>query len=169
VQLPVLPTVVLGGLPGGAVWAARLEAIGLDVVASGADPDTPGTVHEAGDAVPHRPLVAVAGAGEGDPAGLVAAGARLLVGAENDGAVRLEVGGPGVMVLVDGARPDVEDANDVARALLEPAYERAAELWAAAANLGGVSAEVAEAKLVALVAGTRLARLWLAKEQFPTR
>ena len=40
IQLPALPTVVLGALPDGAVWAERLGAMGLDVVCSGAAADT---------------------------------------------------------------------------------------------------------------------------------
>jgi hypothetical protein len=51
---------------------------------------------------------------------------------------------------------------------LERAREGAASaLWVAATpGLDGLAAELAEAKLAALVEGARQARLWLAKEQF---
>ena len=57
-QLPVLPTIVLGALPGGPDWSARLARIGVDVTASGADEDTPETLAAAHEAAPHLALKA---------------------------------------------------------------------------------------------------------------
>jgi hypothetical protein len=164
VQLPVLPTVALGGLPGGAGWAARLERIGLDVVASGAAPDTAATWSGARAEVPHRPVKGVAG----DAAALRAAGC-LVVEADGpvEGAYRLGPDEAGV----DAVRADdlaVEDPNDVAARIVEAFAHRApAALWCfATPGLERLDTAVVEAKLLALVDGARLARLWLAKHQF---
>ena len=54
----MLPTIVLGALPGGAGWSARLARIGVDVTASGADEDTPETLAAAHEAAPHLALKA---------------------------------------------------------------------------------------------------------------
>jgi hypothetical protein len=165
IQLPVLPTIVLGGLPGPAEWAGRLERLGLDVVGSGAAPDTPDTWLAARAAAPHRPVKAVAG----DPDALVAAGALLVetAAALTARAYRL---GPEeeVVVGVDGADPAVEDPNDVAARMLDAVRMRAAaDLWAVASpGLDRHPLEVVEAKLRALAEGVRLARLYFAKEQF---
>lgn len=165
IQLPVLPTVALGGLPGGAGWAARLERIGLDVVASGAGADTPETWAAARAQVPHRPVKAIAG----DPLALDLVGCRIVetAGHVPDGVYRL---GPDEAIIpaVVGTDPAVEDLNDVGRAILRAAREgTASALWAVAtAGLHLHAPEVAEAKLAALVEGARQARLALAKEQF---
>ena len=54
----MLPTIVLGALPGEPDWAARLARIGIDVAASGADEDTHETLAAARAAAPHLPLKA---------------------------------------------------------------------------------------------------------------
>ena len=165
VQLPVLPAIALGALPGPPAWAAVLARIGLDVAASGAAEDTAGTLAAARAAAPHLPLkarVADARALDGMAALIVET-----AGPVPAGHYRL---GPdeALVAAVDGADPGVEDPNDVARMALERAREGAASaLWVAATpGLDGLAAEVAEAKLAALVEGARQARLWLAKEQF---
>ena len=74
IQLPVLPTIVLGALPGAPDWSARLASIGLDVTASGADEDTGATLAAARDAAPHlavKARIADAGALDGDRAMIV--------------------------------------------------------------------------------------------------
>jgi hypothetical protein len=162
--LPVLPAISLGGLPGSPDWAPRLERLGLDVVASGAAEDTPETWAAARDAIPHRPVKATGG----DPAALAAAGCRLMETARPvpSGVYRL---GPDedVAVGVEGADPARIDPSDVAARLLAAVAERpAASVWAAAACLAEGSAGAAEKRLQALVEGVRLARLYLAKEQF---
>ena len=72
------------------------------------------------------------------------------------------------MAAFDGRARLVEGAMDVARLALERARAGAASsLWVAATpGLERLPADVAEAKLAALVEGVRQARLWLAKEQF---
>lgn len=163
IQLPVLPTIALGALPGGAGWAARLALIGLDVAASGAAEDSRATLAAARQAAPHLPLKARAAAAfDGLPAMIVET-----AGPAPAGHYRL---GPDedLVVAVDGGSGDVEDPNDVARAALERARAGAASaLWVAATpGLDGLPDDVVEAKLAALVEGARQARLWLAKEQF---
>jgi hypothetical protein len=162
--LPVLPAIALGALPTGPDWALRLERLGLDVVASGVAEDTPETWAAARDAVPHRPVKATGG----DPAALAAAGCRLVETARPvpGGVYRL---GPDedVAVGVDGADSALADPSDVAARLLAAVAERpAASVWAAATGLAEGSAGAAEERLRALVEGVRLARLYLAKEQF---
>ena len=165
IQLPVLPTVALGGLPGGAGWAARLERIGLDVVASGAAPDTAETWAAARAEVPHRPVKGIAG----DALALDLVGCRIVetAGHVPDGAYRL---GPDEALIpaVVGTDPTVEDVNDVGVAILRAAREGiASALWAVATpGLDRLDPEVVEAKLAVLVEGARQARLALAKEQF---
>lgn len=164
IQLPVLPTIVLGPLPGAPGWSARLARIGLDVTASGAARDTAGSLAAARAAAPHLALKAR----PGDPAALDGLGALIVEGAPAPpGTYRL---GPdeGVIAAVDGACPRVEDLMDVARHALARAREGVASaLWVAATpGLEGLPEEVVEAKLAALVEGARQARLYLAKEQF---
>jgi hypothetical protein len=165
IQLPVLPTIVLGGLPGLPDWAARLERLGLDVVSSGASADTPATWAEARAAVPMRPVKGVAG----DPAALAAAGCALIEAesAVPAGVYRL---GPqeSLVAAVDGRDPAVEDPDDVAATVLVAlGAAPPAALWAcASAGLDAQPPDVAEAKLTALVEGVRRVRLLLAKEQF---
>jgi hypothetical protein len=164
IELPLLPTVALGGLPGGAGWAPRLQRIGVDVVASGADADTAETWRAARAAAPHRPVKAIAG----DAAALVAAGCRLLEGVDAAPEGAYALGGDAMVPLVDGASPEVEDPAMVGRALVEAAREGdPSRLWVVATpGLDRLAPAVAEAKLAALVEATVQARLVLAKEQF---
>lgn len=163
VQLPVLPVIVLGGLPGPPDWAPRLERIGLDVVSSGAAVDTVETWRAARGAVPHRPVKAVAG----DSAALIAAGCVIVEG--DDVGLGGYALGPadGVIAAVDGASPEIDEPDDVsARIVVALRDAEPADVWIAARGLAGLAAEVAEAKLGALMEGTRRARLYLAKRQF---
>jgi hypothetical protein len=164
VQLPVLPTIVLGGLPGGSGWAPRLERLGFDVLASGALPDTPATWDAARRAARLRPVKAVAG----DAAALAAAGCVLIEGdvAAPPGAYLLGPAEP-VVAAVDAAG-GAEDPDAVAERVLAATADVApAELWVAAGpGLERLPLQVVEAKLAALVEGTRRARLLLAKQQF---
>jgi hypothetical protein len=165
IQLPVLPTIALGALPGDAGWAARLARIGLDVAASGAADDSPESLAAAREAAPHLPLKARMR----DAAALAGTAATIV---ETEGPVpagHYRLGADdGLVAAVDGRSADVDDPNDVARAVLERAREGAASaLWVAATpGLEALPGEVVEAKLTALVKGARQARLWLAKEQF---
>jgi hypothetical protein len=168
VQLPVLPTICLGALPGEASWALRLERLGLDVVGTGAAGDTVEGWLAARAAVPHRPVKGAGGA-DADAGALVAAGCVIVEceGAAPAGGYRLgpeEALAPGV----DAGDPAVEDPNDVAaRILAALARHPPAALWASAGpGLDALPAEAAEGKLRALAEGVRLARLVLAKEQF---
>jgi hypothetical protein len=165
IELPALPTIVLGALPPGPGWPGRLTRIGLDVAATGAADDAAAGLAEARAAAPHLPLkarVADAGPLAGlsalivETAGPVPAG-HYRLGPDED-----------VVPAVDGAAEAVEDPNEVARlALARARADGAAALWVAATpGLERRPAEVAEAKLAALVEGARQARLWLAKEQF---
>jgi hypothetical protein len=155
IQLPVLPTIVLGGLPGPPDWAPRLERIGLDVVASGADQDTPETFAAAREAVPHRPLKAM-GAVPG----------AVLAECHDDppgGAYRVHP--REVVVAVDG--PDgLDDPNDIARQVLSAVANDPSAWWVAARGLREATRDVVEARLAALVEGVRHVRLYLAKRQF---
>ncbi|MEW6581476.1 MAG: hypothetical protein AB1416_01780 [Actinomycetota bacterium] len=169
IQLPVLPTIVLGALPGPPGWAPRLERIGLDVVASGAAGDDAATWAAARAAVPHRPVKAVAADGPAIAA-LAAAGCRLV---EGDGAgapdgVYVIDPGDGVCAAVDGGTSEVEVADEVAARILEHVASAApAAVWVAATpGLAALPDAAVEAKLTALVDGTRRARLLLAKNQF---
>jgi hypothetical protein len=168
VQLPVLPTICLGALPGQPAWAPRLESIGLDVLATGAPADEPERWLEAQTALQHRPIKGSAGDAAG-AAALVAVGCVILewAGPAPEGAYRL---GPAEAVAagIDARDPRVENPNDVAaRIIAALADGPAAALWAAAGpGLDALEDETADAKLRALVEGVRLARLFLAKEQF---
>lgn len=166
IQLPVLATVVLGGLPGPPDWARRMVSIGVDVVASGAVEDTPETFAAAAAAAPYRAVKATV---SGDPAPLAAAGARIIEtrGAVPDGVYRL---GPddAVVVVIDAGDPVAEDPNIAARAIVEAARVTApAALWVAAGpGLERLTVGQAEAKLRALCECAYRARLVFAKEQF---
>jgi hypothetical protein len=165
IQLPALPAIVLGPLPGAPEWAGRLARIGLDVAASGATEDTAATLAAARAAAPHLPLKARLARA----AALAGQGALIVEtrGGVPPGHYRL---GPDedVVAAVDGRDAAVEDANDVARrALARARASPAALLWVAATpGLEALPEAVAEAKLAALAEGARQARLWLAKEQF---
>lgn len=154
IQLPVLPTIILGGLPGEPDWALRLERIGLDVVCSGAVEDTPETYAAAVAAVPHRPVKAtgaVVGAGivecDGDPPA---------------GAHRIH---PDEMLVIDGAM-DVGDANDIARLVLAAVASGPSAWWIAVRGLATIEPDDARRRLEAVVDGVRHVRLYLAKQQF---
>ncbi len=164
-HLPALATVALGGLPGPPDWAPRLVSLGVDVVASGALADTPDTFAAARDAVPFRPVKAVAG----DVAALAGAGARMIetAGEVPPGVYRL---GPdeAVIAVIDGGTGTVEDPNVVARDVVDVAREGSpANLWVVATpGLHALPVELAEAKLRALAECAYRARLVFAKEQF---
>jgi len=165
IQLPVLPTVVLGGLPGPPEWAARLQAIGVDVIASGAVEDTPDTWRAASEAAPYRAVMAH----PGDAAALVAAGARLLLGDGPVPAGAYVLGpGDGVVAMVDGSSADVEDPNVVGRLVVDAVRDTPpARLWVAATpGLHLLPGDVVEAKLRVLCEATYQARLAIAKLQF---
>lgn len=165
IQLPVLPAIVLGPLPGGAGWAERLARLGLDVVASGAAEDDPATVAAARAAAPHLPAKARAS----DAARLVGLGPLIVetAGPAPEGCYRL---GPdeAVIAAVAAGDPAVEDVMEVARRTLLHAREGTpSALWSVAGpGLDRLPPDVVEAKLSVLVEGTRQARLYLAKEQF---
>ncbi|MGD9695597.1 MAG: hypothetical protein AB7V42_08060 [Thermoleophilia bacterium] len=164
IQLPVLPTIVLGPLPGGAGWSARLARLGLDVTASGAAEDTPATLDEARAAAPHLPLKARTA----DPSWLAGRGPLVLEGPPGaPEGVHPLLPGDAVVVPID-AGDEVEAVMEVARRVLGPARARpASELWVATpGDLGRLPGELVERKLEALVEGTRQARLYLAKDQF---
>ena len=160
----MLPTIVLGALPGGAGWSARLARIGVDVTMSGAAEDTPDTVAAARAAAPHlavKARMADAGALDG--------GRGLIVeteGAVPEGLYRL---GPDEDVVVAVA-PDapLEDVMVVARYVLGRAREGVpSALWVVAApGMDRIDPELAAAKIEVLVVGAQQARLYLAKEQF---
>jgi hypothetical protein len=165
VQLPVLPTIALGPLPGPPEWGARLARLGLDVTASGADEDTLETVRAARAAAPHLPVKARmidAGALDGLRGLIVETAGDVPAGAYRLGAEDAAVEG------VDGSSEEVEAVMDVARRTLGAAREGVpSQLWVVATpGLALLPEDVAEAKLAALAEGARQARLYLAKEQF---
>jgi len=167
VQVPVLPTIVLGPLPAGDDWVTRLERIGLDVVSTGEAVDTPATVATARAAVPHRPLAARGG----EPGDLAAAGAAIVETAPADGGDVYHFGaGERVVAPVSASEAEVEAVMEVARRVLDAARDDVpSALWVVAGpGLDALEADVVEAKLAALVEGARQARLYLAKEQFDT-
>lgn len=167
IQLPVLPTIVLGALPGDPDWAPRLARLGVDVVASGAEEDTLDLVAAARTAVPHRPVKArmVDAAGLEGLEGVIVE----TLGSVPAGAYRL---GPEDAAVegVDGASEEVEDVMDVARRTLAAARAGVpSALWVVATpGLDLLPQDVVEAKLAALAEGATQARLYLAKEQFDT-
>ncbi len=161
-QVPVLATVVYGGLPQPGDWALRLERLGLDVITTGAQEDRPEGFLAAVAAVPHRPVLARAG----DVAALVQAGARMIATSDAvpDGTYALGPDDAAIVAVSADARP--ETADDVGRAVLEAARAGTpSALWVAAPDLSGVPESIVEAKLAALVGGARIARLWLGKGQ----
>jgi len=165
IQLPVLPTLVLGALPGPPEWAARLAAIGIDVIASGAAEDTPQTWRAASEAAPYRVVMAHAG----DPAALTAAGAKLLQGDVTAPAGAYVLGpGDAMVAIVDGSSAEVEDPNAVGRLVVEAVQDTPpALLWVVATpGLHELPENVVEAKLRVLCEATYQARLAIAKIQF---
>ncbi|MCX6410333.1 MAG: hypothetical protein NT143_07850 [Actinobacteria bacterium] len=73
-----------------------------------------------------------------------------------------------LVIPVATGRP-AENANDVARDVLMAARQGSpSALWVAAPDLSDMPEDVVEAKLRAMAEGARMARMWLAKEQFDT-
>lgn len=165
IHLPVLATMALGHLPGPPSWAPRLLAAGVDVVASGADADTPDTWRAARDAVPFRPVKAR----PGDVAALVEAGAVLF---ETDAAVPAGVyrvaPDEAVVALIEGTSAVVEDPNVVARDIVDIARDLAPSgLWVVSTpGMHELPEEIVAAKLASLAECAYRARLVFAKEQF---
>lgn len=161
----MLATVALGPLPQPGNWARRLELLGMDVITTGAVVDDPEMIRAAVAAVPHRPVLARAG----DPGALVAAGAHIVAmdGVAPHGAYAFRPDEVLVIPVATG-RP-AENANDVARDVLMAARQGSpSALWVAAPDLSDMPEDVVEAKLRAMAEGARMARMWLAKEQFDT-
>jgi hypothetical protein len=165
VQLPVLPTIVLGALPPRPDWPGRLARLGLDVVATGVREDTPDTLAAARAAAPHLAVkvrTRDARAFDGHRGVIVETAAEV-----PPGLYRL---GPDESALpaVDGTDPEVEDPREVARAVLLAARAGVpSAMWVAVTpGLDGLPVATAELKLEVLVQGARQARLYLAKEQF---
>lgn len=156
IQLPVLPTIVLGGLPGEPDWTDRLVRIGVDVVSSGADPDTNASLALVKERAPYRPIKAC-----GAQAALTA-GAWLVEGAPAGDPAGID--DDHVLVAMDGLQFD--NPNDVAAVVLEVARDNPARWWVAGRGLADVDAQDAEAALGVLVEGTKLVRLFLTKQQF---
>jgi hypothetical protein len=166
IQLPVLATVVLGGLPGPPEWASKLVSIGVDVVSSGAVIDTPETFSAAVAAAPYR---AVKATSPQDPEALIAAGARIIetVRVLPVGIYRFSPD-EAMVVVVDGANPEVEDPNVAARVIVESTQDTPpSALWVVSSpGLETLSVELAEEKLRALCECAYRARLVFAKQQF---
>ncbi|MDH3227864.1 MAG: hypothetical protein OEM67_12370 [Thermoleophilia bacterium] len=163
VELPLLPTVVLGALPGDGRWGERLYRLGLDVTASGAAEDTLKTWTAARDASGRRPAKARSSA----PAELIAAGCVIVeTVAPADGGYR--IGDDEIVVIVDGADRAVEDPSAIARPIVEAARGTdPSNLWIGAGpGLHLLPENIVEEKLAALVEATFQARLALAKDQF---
>ena len=154
IQLPVLPTIVLGGLPGEPDWALRLERIGLDVVSSGAVRDTSATYAAALASVPHRPVKATGRC----------SGARIIEvdGEPAAGTYRIH---SNEVVVIDPAA-FAPDANDIARHVLAAVGTDPSGWWIGASGLAATESDAAERFLDAIVAGVRHVRLYLAKQQF---
>ena len=165
IQLPLLPTLVLGALPGGAGWGPRLARLGLDVLASGAVRDTLTTWSEARDAQPGRPCRARE---PEDLGALVAADCRLIESVAAVPATAYRIGPDEAAVNVVSANDEVEDPNRTARQVVEAARAGdPAALWVTAGpGLEGLPVDRVEAKLRALVESAVRARMVLAKEQF---
>ena len=160
----MLPTIVLGALPGDADWSARLARIGVDVTMSGAAEDTPQTLAAARAAAPHlaaKARMRDAGALDGERGVIVET-----EGAVPDGLYRL--GHDEEMVVAVEPDAPLEDVMDVARHILGRSREGVpSALWVAAApGLERLDPGLVEQKLEVLVTGARQARLYLAKEQF---
>ncbi len=167
IQVPALPTVVLGALPGGHDWPAALTRIGVDVISSGLAHDTPDSARAAHDAMPFRPLL-VRG---GDPSQLAAAGASIIEGTAGPADPLYGIDASDAVVRpVSVQDTEPEAVMDVARAVLRAAQAGVpSSLWVAIGpGLDALTAETVEAKLRLLVEGAHQARLYLAKEQFDT-
>lgn len=157
IHLPVLPTLVLGGLPGDEDWTPRLLRIGIDVVSSGADPDTDDTLAAAHAAAPFRPVKATGAAAS------LPSGAWLVEGQASPGG-GVAIDPEHVVIAQDGLQHG--DQNEVAAVLLPLVAENPAGWWVAARDLADCTPEDAELALSILVEGTKLVRLYLTKQQF---
>ena len=123
IQLPVLPAIALGPLPGAPAWAARLARIGLDVAASGAAQDTAETIAAARAAAPHLPLKARIA-----EAAALAGSAALIVETRGSVPARASTGSAPTRTSSrpwGGRAAAVEDASDVRGAAREGARHRA--------------------------------------------
>lgn len=157
IHLPVLPTVVFGALPGAPDWAGRLLALGVDVLSSGADPDTDETLAAALAAAPFKPVKAV-GTGA-----TLATGPWLVEGSDAQGngiPINLEC----AVFAQDGF--EHRDQNDLAASLLPIVHDDPADWWVVARGLATCTAQEAQAAIAVLVEGTKLVRLYLTKRQF---
>jgi len=166
IQLPVMATIALGGLPGPPDWAARMISIGVDVVASGALHDTPETYAAAAADAPYR---AVKATDPIDPGALAAAGAKIIETTSMvPGGVYRFSADEVMVVVVDGTSPAVEDPNIAARMIVEVARDiPPSALWIVSSpGLDAFDQDVAIRKLVALYECAYRARLVFAKEQF---
>lgn len=164
INVPVLATVCAASLPQPGNWAQRLERIGLDVITTGAPVDDPVAVATAAVAVPLRPVMAMPG--DASVALLVEAGARIIATDEPVPAGAYGFRVDEALVVPISADAPAEDANDVARTVLAAARGgQASAIWVAAPDLSAVPEDVVEAKLTAMCEGTRMARLWLSKQQ----
>lgn len=164
VQLPVLPTIALGALPGPGDWSGRLSRIGLDVTGSGAAEDTPESLTAARAAAPHLALKARVrdpGALDGVRGVIVETSAAVPAGL-------YRLGPDDDLVEAVSADPLVEDVMEAARHVLRHARAGVpSALWVVSApGLDALPAALVEQKLEVLVAAARQARLYLAKEQF---
>lgn len=165
VELPVLPTVALGALPGAPDWAGRLISLGLDVVGSGAEQDTVETWMAAREASPFTPVKARTD----DPEALLEKGCVIIESEAPVPGNGYRLGRDDAMVeVVDGASATIEDHNVIARPIVEATrLHSASGLWVVATpGLERLSREIVEAKLTALVEAAVQARLALAKDQF---
>jgi len=164
INVPVLATVCAGSLPQPGNWAQRLERLGLDVITTGAPVDDAVDVATTVVAVPFRPVMAMAG---GEPIDLlVEAGARIVATDDPVPSGTYAFTVDEAMVVPVSADTPPENANDVAREVLAAARGgRASALWVAAPDLSEVPEDIVEAKLEAMCEGTRMARLWLSKQQ----
>ncbi len=157
IQLPVLPTIVLGGLPAGPDWPAIQMRLGVDVISSGASRDGDAGLAALAAAVPYRPIKAI-----GADAELV--GRSWLVEGDEAPAGAFRIDPEDVVTGVAGVGGD--DPNAVAAALLPLVRERPVDWWVVARDLADVAPEEAERTLDLLVEGVRMVRLFLAKQQF---
>jgi len=157
IQLPVLPTIVLGGLPAGHDWPAALMRLGVDVISSGLDRDTDASLAELSRAVPSRPVKAVGGDAE-----LV--GRSWLV--EGDEVPNGAFGIDPATVMTGVTGSGEHEPNAIASGLLPVVRAHPAGWWVAARDLADGSIPDVEAAIETLVEGVKMVRLYLAKQQF---
>lgn len=159
IQVPVLPTLVLGGLPGEPTWAPRLHRIGIDVLCSGASPDTHATLATAREVNPVIPVKAIG------PGATLAEGAWLVEDSTT--------GDPAVAILPEDcviAQRGVTyiDPNECAAMILDRVSDDPARWWIVAEGLGTLTEDDAQHALEVMVEATRYVRLYLSKRQFET-